>query len=913
MRITGALIGLALGLFVGEHVIGSAMLGGLIGALAGVAIGRLFGSESAATLRDLKAEIDLLRRRVESLERRSAGGVEPAAPSAEKADAAPATPLRIAESPQPREAVTSAAAAPAAEEQFAAESRVVSPGQTWSDVGARDPFSIAWSWLTGGNVVVRVGVVVLFFGVAFLLKYAYEHARIPPELRLTGVAFGSIVMLVIGWRLRERRADYAAVMQGGAVGVLYLDVFAALRLYEVLPPAAAFVLLVAIAAFSAVIAVLQDSRALAVLGAAGGFLAPVLASTGGGSHVQLFSYYAVLNAGILAVAWFRSWRALNLVGFAFTFVIGTLWGNRYYRPEFFATTEPFLVFFFLFYLAIPILFARREALTLKGYVDGTLVFGVPLTGFGLQLALVRDMEYGAAWSALALAVFYVALARALWTRAGERLRLLAEAFLALGVVFGTLAAPLAFDGRWTSAVWALEGAAIVWIGVRQGRRLARAFGMALQPAAGVAYLVGTSRFYESVPVLNSVYLGGVLVAIAGLFSAWYLQRHRDAVKPWERVAAMALFIWGLLWWAGGGLHEIDRHVAWQFRLAAALMFFGGSLATLSLLGRMLAWKAAARTALGIVVLNALALIAWIADQRHPGANLGYLAWPLAFAVHLWVLRRQESESVPPNAKLVEWLHAVGLWAATAVGAWELGWWIDRWVEGRHVWPLIAWALLPGAVLLAVRSSVPSWPVRAHLRAYFIPGAAPVAAFMILWTLAANATSTGDPAPLPYVPVLNPLDLALAAALLAVALWFTALARSGFITLRREERALFFAILGGAAFVSLNGALLRTLHHWADVPFDLDAMLRSMLVQTALSIFWTLIALGAMVFATRRALRPLWIAGAVLMGVVVVKLFFVDLSSVGGVERIVSFIAVGVLMLVIGYLSPVPPRKEEAQG
>jgi uncharacterized membrane protein len=62
----------------------------------------------------------------------------------------------------------------------------------------------------------------------------------------------------------------------------------------------------------------------------------------------------------------------------------------------------------------------------------------------------------------------------------------------------------------------------------------------------------------------------------------------------------------------------------------------------------------------------------------------------------------------------------------------------------------------------------------------------------------------------------------------------------------------------------------------------------------------------MVLATRRALRELWIVGAALMGVVVVKLLLVDLSNAGTVERIVSFLGVGALLLVIGYFSPVPP-------
>jgi uncharacterized membrane protein len=83
------------------------------------------------------------------------------------------------------------------------------------------------------------------------------------------------------------------------------------------------------------------------------------------------------------------------------------------------------------------------------------------------------------------------------------------------------------------------------------------------------------------------------------------------------------------------------------------------------------------------------------------------------------------------------------------------------------------------------------------------------------------------------------------------------------------------------------------------------------VQAALSVFWSVLALGLMVFATRKASRTVWMVGAALMGVVVAKLVFVDLSHLAGIERIVSFIGVGVLMLVIGYFSPVPPRKAEA--
>ncbi|MEO8187045.1 MAG: DUF2339 domain-containing protein, partial [Burkholderiaceae bacterium] len=79
-----------------------------------------------------------------------------------------------------------------------------------------------------------------------------------------------------------------------------------------------------------------------------------------------------------------------------------------------------------------------------------------------------------------------------------------------------------------------------------------------------------------------------------------------------------------------------------------------------------------------------------------------------------------------------------------------------------------------------------------------------------------------------------------------------------------------------------------------------------LVQAVLSLLWTGTAMGLMVLAHRRTMRGWWGVGAALLAAVVVKLFFVDLSGQGTIERIVSFVGVGVLILVIGYLAPVPP-------
>lgn len=903
MWFVGMLLGLVVGAAVGN--IEGAFYGAALGALAGFALRLLLGGSTDARLAKLEQQVADLRAALEAERTLAPAPSQAQARTISPGEASVALPFPEFEiAPEPTPAPASVAEVSTPTTPPASSPRAVLGA-------ARPPERPAWlRWLLGGNTVVRVGIVVLFFGVAFLLKYAYEHTHVPIQARLIAVAAAAVALLLVGWRLRLHRPGYALSLQGGGIGVLYLTVFASLRLFGLLPPAAALTLLVLIAVLSAALAILQNSQSLAILGASGGFLAPILASTGGGNHVMLFSYYAVLNASILAVAWYRSWRPLNVVGFAFTFAIGAAWGGLYYRPELYASTQPFLAMFFLMYLAIPVLFAQREATRMERYVDATLVFGVPLIAFGLQLRLTRDFEYGAAFSALTVAFVYLLLARFLYTRHRELLRMLVEAFLALAVVFVTLAIPLGFDGRWTAAAWALEGAALVWVGVLQRRWLARGTGLALQLAAGLSFLGSAHLWRAELPVLNSFYLGCVLIAVAGLFSNWYLERHRELLGATQRWAATLVFFWGLVWWTGGSLLEIEAHARSELQPDLALGFFVASCCAFSLLWQRLTWRFAQHTALALMPLMALMLIvdASVYHKPHPFAQLGWVTWPLAFAAQLWLLRRHDS----PPADGITHLHAGTVWGFAAVGAWQVAWLIDQAVAGQAVWPLIAWAVVPGALvlMLALGGERITWPVRRHLAAYLLNGAAPLVALLWCWVVYANVASDGDPAPLRYVPLLSPLDLAQCGALLVVTLWLRRIQHLGLADLTGERAALVYVLLGIAAFTVANGILLRTLHHWANVPYTVRELLRSMLVQTALSIFWSTLALAAMMIATRLRLRALWISGAILMGVVVVKLFLVELSNVGGVERIVSFIGVGLLMLLIGYVSPVPPRMQD---
>jgi uncharacterized membrane protein len=759
-------------------------------------------------------------------------------------------------------------------------------------------------WFTEGNAIVRIGVTILFIGIAFLVKYAAERDMVPIELRLAAAAAGGIAMLVFGWRLREVRAGYALTLQGAGVAVLYLTIFGAFRLWGLLPAELAFPMLVAVAAFSAFLAIRQDSMALAVAGSAGGFMAPILASTGQGSHIMLFSYYLVLNLGIFAIAWHKAWRPLNLLGFIFTFIIGLMWGGRFYRPELFASTEPFLVLHFLLYVSVAVLFAHRQAPRVAHYVDGTLIFGVPLVAFGLQYALVKEIEYGLAFSALALGGFYLLLARVLHARQRDTLRLLVECFLSLGVIFATLAIPMALDARWTSAAWALEGAGIVWIGVRQHRLLARIFGMALQLIAGAAFLHGLGHEVGNIPLINSVCLGALLLVLGGLLTYRQLSREAEVTQS-EYSLAGIWFGWALLWWLFGGIREIERFIQRDYLVTVALLFMAGTALAGSLLWRRRGWNAGEWPVLGLLPVLVLLGFIGLVEYNHPFAYFGWLAWPAVLIVHYTNLRRHEPEDAPRSVLGV--MHVGTLLLIAMLGAWELHWLARDAGLGRSAWSVASVIVVPGLLLLGLCSKAMAarWPVERYETALLRGVGIPLVLGFWLWSFYANFTHAGGSAPLPYLPLLNAIDLGHLFVALVAFIWW-----------RRDDRGdagltlLARLAAGFATFVWVNAILLRTIHHWAGVPYRLTDLWNSMLVQASVSLFWTVLALALMLIATRKGLRAMWMLGAGLMGAVVIKLFLVDLSNIDGIERIVSFIGVGVLMAVIGWFSPLPPKQKE---
>jgi uncharacterized membrane protein len=867
---------------------------GWTSAILGACIGMLFG------------QLRTLRGRIASLEQRVSAGtvVAPpvAAPAVEPKPAiVPAAAPPIAAAPERPRVIELPALEPAPARAATVVPRIVKPIAPPAPGVVEQFAERVKRWFTEGNVPVKVGVIVSFFGVGALLKYAADSGWlvVPIEFRLLGIAAAALGALVFAWRKRESHRAFALSLQGGAIGVLILVIFGAYRIYSLLPSALTFALLVIVVAGAGMLAVLQDAMALAVLAIAGGFLAPILASSGQGSHVALFGYYAVLNAAIFIIAWFKPWRALNLLGFAFTFLIGTAWGVQKYQPEFFATTEPFLVLFFAFYLLVPLAYALRQAPERRDLIDGTLVFGTPLLALPLQAALLHGERMPMAWSALAAAAIYVPLA---WLELRRwRLQLLGESHALLALGFATLAVPLALSARLTACTWAVEGAAVLWLGLRQQRRVPRWIGYTLQALAGLTFLygIGDARIHNivaaDVAILNGDFFSALLIAVGGLISAFLLSR-RDARAPLTAL----LFLWGWGWWLVAISNDIQRFAPHALRSDWSLALFAvtGVLGAEAL--RRLNWRQAAWPALASFLLAPLFVIATAIDNHGALEGWAAAAWTLWLLTSLRALANLSAG----GHRFVHIAHIVFLWTIALVLGAESGHIADEHLQLGSVWITLA-ALAPFAALfwfVLVRAGFVCWPDAAaaeRTRKATLSGIAVILG--LAWFVGLFAE--GDPLPLRYVPVVNPLELAQLGYLLLLFAWYRRAAQEGGALFTDEQRARLLALAG---VLLLTAVTLRGAHFLGSVPWS-QALWQSPLAQAALSIVWTVAGIAAMLLGKQRGSRAVWLGGAVLMGVVIGKLLLIDRVHLHDLAAIVGVLVVGVLLVAVGYFAPAPPR------
>ena len=370
----------------------------------------------------------------------------------------------------------------------------------------------------GTRWVLIAGVITTIVAVGFFLKYAYDNNLIGPLGRVVIAVIAGLIALALGEVTRRR--GYEIVAKGvTALGfaILYAAVFSSYRFYALVGPAAAFVLAILVTVAAMFYAVAVNEIVVAFLSLLGGFLTPVIVTTGENRPIPLFCYLSVLGVGAILCAYYRKWRAVNFLAFAGTFVLYTLWFEKYYAPavrtakgmpEQMPIALTWLGVFFIVYLVLPILYELVKKIKAQNE-DVLLILANAAVVFCYLWRILFDRYRAAlAFCALGLCVSHLAIMAIVNKRYKEdvNLRLL---LLVIGLFFVTIAVPLYLKMYAVAMAWAVEGIILIVIGLRYRSDL-------IQIGGGAALVLSLCKLIEQLPM----HTGAFQLVFNPAFGSW---------------------------------------------------------------------------------------------------------------------------------------------------------------------------------------------------------------------------------------------------------------------------------------------------------------------------------------------------------------------------------------------------------
>ena len=327
----------------------------------------------------------------------------------------------------------------------------------------------------GTQWVLIAGIITVIFAVGFFLKYAYDTNLIGPLGRVVIAAIAGLVALAIGEVTRRRGYGIVAkAVTALGFAILYAAVFSAYRFYGLIGPIPAFALAIFVTAAAMLYAVSLNEIVVAFLSLLGGFLTPVIVSTGENLPIPLFCYVLILGVGAMLCAYYRKWRAINLLAFVGTFLLYIGWFEKFYRPairtaegmpEQMPVALVWLGIFFVVYLVLPILHElvrkvkAQEEDVLLVLANAAVVFCY------LWNILFAKYRTELAFCALGLCAAHLVMMTVVIKRCKEDLRL-RLALLVIGLFFLTIAVPLYLKMYAVAMAWAIEGVILAVIGLK---------------------------------------------------------------------------------------------------------------------------------------------------------------------------------------------------------------------------------------------------------------------------------------------------------------------------------------------------------------------------------------------------------------------------------------------------------------
>jgi uncharacterized membrane protein len=409
------------------------------------------------------------------------------------------------------------------------------------------PAGISMENAIGTRWIGRIGVLAILIGVAFFLKYSFENRLIGETGRVLLGIFWGAVFVGTGEYLQKKRnmARYGQMLSGGGLAVLYLALYAAFALYHLIPASLAIAGMVAVTTTGMTLSIRYSTYSLAAIALIGGFLTPIMLSTGQNQPLTLFGYILILDMGTLVLLRFRQWPSLvaaSLFGTAFLY---SGWHSEYFSDGQRWLALGVVAVFFVFY-NIYVIVSRLHSRSEESKADQIVIFGSAAFFF---LAFIAQHHGETTWPVkaftLLLAGCEIGLAE-LVRRRSPLSRLTVAAYAAVSVILTVIATFVALEQRWIMPALAAEMVALGWIGLRLNfpvlRRGAYLIGLAVLFRFADDIVLRLEPFERFVPLFNGRFLV-CAAAVAGFYLLlFFLARCRDKLDIKERSAIMATFV-----------------------------------------------------------------------------------------------------------------------------------------------------------------------------------------------------------------------------------------------------------------------------------------------------------------------------------------------------------------------------------
>jgi uncharacterized membrane protein len=469
---------------------------------------------------------------------------------------------------------------------------------------------VAGKWLN------YVGIIAVLFAVAFFIEYAFENNWIGPAGRIAiGIFCGAALLVGSAWLLHRGYEYFSEGIAALGAAVLYLSLWGGWHYYRLFSSGQAFAGMIAVTAAMTIIALGRNSQRLALLALIGGFLTPELVSTGADHQIVLFTYNAILSAGMLALERFRKWNWLPPLAFAATEIYFWGWYTAFYTPAKLVPTLAFALLFFLLFAALPMMRARRDG-RLEESEYSVAIGNVAVFLLALRQMLWPNNRWALTFAFLALAAIHLLALRVLPApSANSKGRMNARwLFAALALVCISLAVPARLDTQFLTIAWAIEGLLLVWGGAKISSMWLRAAGLLFFAITALRLI--TLRIPAGQFLWNQRFMTYAIAVACFALACIFVRQIAAKFDEGERIAfaalavavnvyaliALSLEIWDFLA-PVRGLGASGGFLAQQLSLSILWTLYATALIILGMARRAAILRWQALTLFGIVVLK----------------------------------------------------------------------------------------------------------------------------------------------------------------------------------------------------------------------------------------------------------------------------------------------------------------------